>query len=462
MIKTDVAIIGGSAGGLMAAITLKKRNPEKKVTVIRNVVKTPVPCGIPYIYGLLKDVEKDIIPDKSFLDMGIEILPRHVDQINRSGKELIFENGEKIGYEKLIIATGSKPFIPPLPGVDLENVFTITKDPVQLQKLYDALQKARNVVVIGGGFIGVEMAEQIALMGKSECSDYFCTPEEHANSSWVTLIEMMPHCLLAACEEEFCIEAEGELRNLGIEVKTSTRVEALKGEGKVTGITLAGGQTIPADLVIIAIGVAPNIELAAAAGLKADTRGGVVVDEYLRTEDPAIFAVGDCASKFSFVTGKPSPIRLASVASCEGMIAASNLDAPVRKTIGALGAFATAVGKRCIAAAGMTSAAAAQEGIEVIVGTATGPNRHPGALPGCIMDMKAKLLFRKEDGKIIGGHIRGGEAAADMVNVIAAAIQAGQTAENLATMQYATHPLLTASPLAYHIMLAAENAAAQL
>jgi pyruvate/2-oxoglutarate dehydrogenase complex dihydrolipoamide dehydrogenase (E3) component len=145
------------------------------------------------------------------------------------------------------------------------------------------------------------------------------------------------------------------------------------------------------------------------------------------------------------------------------MIAASNLCKDrSRVTMGALGAFSTKVGDRSVAAAGMTSRSAAEEGIDFVVGEVTSPNRHPGHLPGSVSNMKIKLLFRRDNNQVIGGHVSGGEAASDMVNIIATAIQANLTAEQLAVMQYATHPLLTASPLSYHVMLAAENAAVKL
>ena len=120
------------------------------------------------------------------------------------------------------------------------------------------------------------------------------------------------------------------------------------------------------------------------------------------------------------------------------------------------------VGKRAVAAAGLTTKAASEEGIDFVTGEVTAPNRHPGHLPGSIPDMKIKLLFRKDNGEVIGGHVSGGEAASDMVNIIAVAIQSHLTAEQLAVMQYATHPLMTSSPLSYHVMLAAENAAVKL
>ncbi|HDS17259.1 MAG TPA: pyridine nucleotide-disulfide oxidoreductase [Proteobacteria bacterium] len=449
--KKDVVIIGGSAAGLMAAVTLRKRNPQKSVTVIRNVVKTPVPCGIPYIYGIMGQVDKDLIPDQGFTDQGIEILQKEVINIDRTRKEVEFSDGERLGYNKLILGTGSKPFTPPLPGIDKVNVFTVRKDPVYLKEIYTALEPSRKVVVIGGGFIGVEMAEQIALMGRRLGAE-----------KTVTVVEMLPHCLMLACEEDFCIEIEKELTHLGVNLKTGVQAAELIGQEKVSGVKLADGQLLDADVVIIGIGAQAEIDLALKCGLEADARGGIKVDKYLRTADPDILAAGDCASKFSCITGNPSGIRLASVACSEGMLAAGNLDGPERATLGALGAFSTMVGKRAVAAAGLTSRAAAAEGIDFVVGEVTAPNRHPGHLPGSIADMKIKLLFRRDNGVIIGGHVSGGEAASDMVNIIAVAIQARLTAEQLAIMQYATHPLLTSSPLSYHVMLAAENAALKL
>jgi len=449
--KSDVVIIGGSAAGIMAAITLRKRTPEKSVTVIKNIEKTPVPCAIPYIYGIMGSVEKDIIPDQGFIDQGINIHPGNVSRIDRTNKEVVFENGECIAYSKLIIGTGSKPLIPPLPGIDKGNIFSISKDPTHLQQIYTALEPTQNVVIIGGGFIGVEMAEQIMEMGAKS-----------GRKKSVTIVEILPRCLMLACEEEFCIEIENELKNIGTTIRTNCQAQELTGEENVTGVKLADGEILPADVVIIGIGAQANIGLAQECGLDADPRAGIKVDEYMQTSDPDIFAAGDCATKFSNITGQASNVRLASIACCEGMIAASNLYERKRRTLGALGAFSTVVGKRAVAAVGLSSKAATDAGIDFVVGEATAPNRHPGHLPGSIPDMKIKLIFRKDNSEVIGGHVSGGEATADMVNIIAVAIQTHLTAEQMAVMQYATHPLLTSSPLTYHVMLAAENAAAKL
>ncbi len=445
MKTTDVAIIGGSAAGLAAASAMIRRYPNKKVTMIRNVVSTMVPCGIPYIYGTLKGVKKNIVGDAPFEAAGVEIIAKHVERIDRQKKQLVFADGELLAYDKVILSTGSKPFLPPIPGVKLDNVFCIQKDPTYLQTIFDALKPAKNVVVIGGGFIGVEMAEQIALMDDA--------PEN------ISLIEMLPHCLMAACEEDFCATAEQELSKSGVKIMTGCQVKALNGEGAVSSVELADGRTIDADVVVVGIGAAPNIDLALASGLAADARGGVHVSRTMATEDPDIYSVGDCATKFSFFNGDPCGIRLASIAASEGMIAAGNLYSDAqRETRGALGAFATKVGQRSIAAAGLTTHAAKELGVDFVIGEAVASNMHPGSLPNAIADMRVKLLFERQSGRLIGGHVCGGDSSAELANAIAIAVQAGQTASDIAVMQFATHPLLTASPVGYQLMIAAETA----
>nr|WP_320048690.1 FAD-dependent oxidoreductase [uncultured Desulfuromonas sp.] len=443
----EIAIIGGSAAGLTAAINLKMRSPEKSVLVIRNVRNTVVPCGIPYIFGTMKAVEKNIIPDSMFEQMGIPIINQNVASVDAQGKRIALQNGEQVSYSKLILATGSKPLLPDMPGISLKNVHAIRKDPDYLEQLYCAFRQARNIVVVGGGFIGVEVTEQLARMDE--------TPRK------LTLVEALPHCLMQAVEEEFCCDAENQLRNAGIILQTGSKVDALEGEDSVTSVRLASGEVLDADLVLIGLGATPNIDLAQQMGLSCTPRDGILVDEWMQTSLPDVFAAGDCASKFSPLTKQPSMVRLGSTACSEGMIAASNLFGQCRTTPGAVGAFATVVGSICIGSAGFTSHAAQQHGLDILTGAAAGPNRHPAHLPGGIADMKAILHFRKEDGVLVGGHIRGTDATAEIVNILAVAIQAGLTAEQLATMQYATHPLLTASPSAYQIMMAAEQVAIQ-
>ena len=444
MENTNIAIIGASAAGLAAALTLKMKSPETKVVLFRKVSRTPVPCGIPYIYGTLKEVAKDLIPDDPFTSMGLDIRIAEVTAIDTKNHELTFNGKEKLKYDKLLLTTGSIPIIPPIEGSDLENVFAIKKEPEHLELINQRVKDAKDIVVIGGGFIGVEMAEQVAKL-----------KGDNAN---ITIVEMLPHCLLVALEEEFCIRAEEELKKLNINIKTNSQVTKIEGNGKVEKVILASGESIAADVVIMGVGAAPNISLAEKAGIPCDKRGGIEVDEYMKTKVEDIYAAGDCASKFSFVTKKPCGIRLASVAAYEGVIAANNMLGENIKNRGALGAFATKIGDVSIAAAGLTQRACETENIEYVKGEFVAPDKHPATLPNTFMDMKAILLFNKKDKKIIGGHVLGGDTAAEMVNIISTAIQAGLTVEDIYFMQVATHPLLTGSPIAYHVLRAAGDA----
>ncbi len=443
MKSCDVLILGASAAGIAAAKAVKGYYPDKTVYVFRDVEKSVVPCGIPYVYGDLGSVDKDIIPDDLIKGTGAELFVDRAVDGDLKEKVIRFESGEEVKYDKLILTVGSHPFVPPIPGRDLKNVFTVKKDTKAMQEIFNAVNASKDIVIIGGGFIGVEMAEQFSkLSGKN-----------------ITIVEMLPHCLLLAMEEEFAIMAEDELKAMGVNLVTGSTAKAINGSDKVESVELEDGKKIPADMVLIGIGAAPNTSLAEKLGLSVDPRMGVQVDEAMQTSDPNVFAAGDCASKFSFITGKPAPIRLASVASVEGFMAGFNTYAKDRmKTKGAVGAFATKIGNRSFASAGLTTSMCRDNGIDYYEGNFTGPDRHPAGFSDVVMDMKVKLIFRKSDDKLIGGDVVGGIQAADMGNIIAACIQAGYTVHDLVAVQFATHPKLTASPLTYHVYWAAENA----
>ncbi len=444
MQKTDIAIIGASAAGLAAATTLKMGAPQTKIVLFRKASRTPVPCGIPYIYGILKEVTKDLIPDDPFISMGLDIKVAEVTDIDTKNHVLSFNGGEKLQYNKLLLTTGSIPIVPPIDGITLENVFTIKKEPEHLELINERVKQAKDIVVIGGGFIGVEMAEQIAKL--------------RGGNANITIVEMLPHCLLVALEEEFCIKAEEELMKLNINIKTNSQVTKLEGNGKVEKVLLASGESIDADIVILGVGAAPNISLAEKCGIPCDKRVGIEVDEYMKTKIEDIYAAGDCAAKFSFITKKTCGIRLASVAAYEGMIAANNMMGNKVKNRGALGAFSTKIGNIAIGATGLTQRGCEAENIEYIKGEFVGPDKHPATLPNTFKEMKTILYFNKKDKKLIGGHVLGGDTAAEMVNIISTAIQAGYTVDDLYFMQVATHPLLTGSPIGYHVIRAAGDA----
>jgi len=440
MKKTDVVIIGGSAAGIPAAITCRRHYPDKNVLLIRKEKQVQIPCGIPYIFGTVNSPDNNLIPDNAVTNNGIELLVDEAERIDREKKNVYTKSGEIINYDKLILSTGSTPLDLPIPGLDKENVFKVKKDTPYLGALLEKMNDAKDIVILGGGFIGVEFADE-------------CKKNRDAN---VTIVELLPHCLMLAFEDEFCKEAEESLKEKGINLVTGVKLEEVLGDEKVTGVKLSDGREIKADLLLVAVGVRPNVTLAEGAGLETD-RGGIVVDSCMKTSDENIFACGDCTSKKSFFTNKPSGLKLASIATMEARIAGANLFGKRRENNGVVGVFSTVVGDKAFGMAGLTEKIARESGYDIAIGQAESPNRHPGGMPG-MAKMKVKLVFNKKSGEIIGGQVRGGHSVGELANTISACIQKKMTADDIATFQLGTHPAVTASPIAYQLVNAAEMA----
>ncbi len=445
MEKADVVVIGGSAAGPVAGISCRRRHPEKKVILIRKEEQVLVPCGIPYIFGTVGSPEKNLIPDALLSNNGIGLIKGEVVEINRDKKNVSTSSGDVVSYDKLILATGSLPVVLPIPGLEKENVFMAKKDVAYLKTMLDAV-KGKEIVVIGGGFIGVEFAD--------EC--------KKNPASKVTIVEILPRCLQVALDEEFCDEAGNALTERGIKVLINQRVEAVLGDEKVSGVRLTNGEELNADVVIVAVGATPNTELAVKAGLQIGPTRAIQVDRCMRTiADPHIFACGDCAEKFSFFSGRVSRLMLASIACTEARIAAANLFDTRCYNRGAIGVFSTIIGEQALGAVGLGEAVARQEGFEIVVGTSASPDRHPGSMPGAT-GTKVKLIFTKGSGLLLGGGVSGGRGVGELINVISGCIQCGLTAYDIAVFQIGTHPALTASPIAYQLVNAAELAVAKL
>jgi len=437
----DVVVIGGSAAGITAAITARRHYPDKRTLLIRKEKHVLIPCSIPYIFGTVGSTDKSLIPDAVLEKHAIDLLIAEVVEIDRDKRILATAAGDKVGYDKLILATGSVPTMPPIPGLEKENIFAIIKDVAFLQKLQETLKEVSQLVILGGGFIGVEFAD--------ECNK--------APGTNVTIVEMLPHCLMLAYDEEFCEIAENLLKYKGISVLTSHKVQSFEGAEAVERVMLADGKNLNADAVIVGIGVAPNIELAHKAELRLGPTGAMAVDRTMRTLDENVFACGDCAEKISFFGGKPSPLRLASIATAEARIAGANLFGTRRENIGTVGVWSTVIADTAFATAGLTESLAARHGYNYVTGNAEAPNRHPGAMPG-MKNMKVKLVFEKRTGVILGGQVTGDKAAGELINAISGCIQRRMTAEDIAMFQTGTHPALTASPIAYQFVNAAEAA----
>jgi len=440
MRNTDVLVVGGSAGGLVAAITARRHYPDAAITLVRREQQVLIPCGIPYIFGTVGSPDKNLIPDALLSKNGIDLIVDELTAVDPEAKNVSTAGGETISYDRMVVATGATPVVPPIRGIDLENVFFAKKDVDYIRGMLASLESARKVVVIGGGFIGLEFADECRKRGAE-----------------VTVVEMLPHCLALVFDEEMCVRVEEELSRVGVRVLTGTRAESFVGDGRVRGVVLEGGEELEADMVVIGIGVRPDTTVAEKAGLRIGEGGGIHVDRYMRTSDENIFAVGDCADKVDALTGKPSAVRLASIATTEARVAGANLFEARRKNRGALGAFSTKIGEVAAGMAGLSQSRARQEGMDYVVGKAETVNRHPGGMPGAA-PLSTALIFHRWSGRLIGGQACGGESVGEIVNVIASMILNGVTADEVATFQMGTHPALTASPIAYPLVNAAELA----
>jgi len=442
MKTTDVLVIGGSAAGMVAALTGKTSWPKKSFILVKKQKEMMVPCGIPYIFGTFSCSAQNIMPVDAMLEKnGITSLVDEVKSIEKENKTVVLASGEEIRYEKLVIATGSIPVKPKwLKGGDKENVFVIPKDKIYLDEMKDRLISKKRVIVIGAGFIGVEFSDELVKQGHE-----------------VILIEKLPDILSLAFDVELSKKIEEILILRGIKIIKGNGILEITGENKVEGVTLENGETLSADAVILSIGYKPNVTLARESGIYVDESGFIAVDEYMRTHVKDIFAVGDCAQKRDFVTRSRVATMLASTACAEARIAGMNLfNLNVVKTFsGTIAIYCTAIGNTGFGTAGITEARAKEEGIDSVTGTFEGIDRHPGSLPDSHKQL-VKLIAARHSGVIIGGEVIGGLSAGELTNVIGLAIQNRMSVNSLLTSQIGTHPCLTASPAGYPLIKAAE------
>lgn len=438
MNKADVVVLGGLSG-ITAAMSCRRHYPDKKVVIVRKEGTVLIPCGIPYIYGTVGGPENNVIPDGLLENNGIELVKGEAVEVDRSNKVVTMKDGNTIGYDKLVFATGSVPMVPPIPGIDKKNVYPVKKEFDYLSELYSELKNVKELVIIGGGFIGMEFADE-------------CRKGRDIN---VTVVEALPHCLQMAMDNEFCDEAQNKLAEAGVKILVNEKVVSILGDEKVAGVKLSDGGELKADMVILGIGAIPNTELARKSGLELGFRNTIRVDRYMKTyTDPDVFACGDCAEKVSFFDGRPSGVMLASTATSEARIAGANLFSPTHQNCGVISVFSTVINSRAFGVAGLTERSAGEIGARIVTGVAEAPDTHPGGMPNSCQT-KVKLLFAKDTGVILGGSVSGGKPVGEMVNVLSACIMHRMTADDIVKFQMGTHPALTPSPIMYPIVNAA-------
>ncbi len=445
--EANVIIIGGGPAGIITALTAKSVYPEKSVCLIKEIGDGVIPCAIPYMMNTLSDPKQNAMGNTPLEKAGVEIIVGKVVSLDAKTHTVKLESGKRLCYERLVLATGTEPVLPPIPGIKKEGVFTISKSMAAMKTLRDKAQQARKVAIIGGGFIGAEFADELCKNSDVE----------------IHLIEMMPQLLFTAFDDEFGDEISRILINEGVTIHFGNRVASINGNQNVESITLQTGLKIPVDLVLVSVGAKPATKLAQKAGLQIVEKGSIWVDEYMRTSVNDVFAVGDCALKRDFFTRKAAPVWLASTATAEARNAGTNIYGirVLHQIQGTIAAFSTNIGGVSFASAGMTCRACEKEGFRYVSATVAAPDRHPGVLPGA-SELKVKLVFADRSGIILGGQLSGGPSVGELINMVALAIQKKVTVRELDMMQIATHPLLTPAPTVHPMINAAHQALAKL
>ncbi|MDP8259914.1 MAG: FAD-dependent oxidoreductase [Candidatus Gygaella obscura] len=446
--KIDVLVVGGGPAGIVSAITAKKYYPSKNVLVMKDIKEGVIPCGIPYMFESLKNPEENKLGIASLENNNIEVVIDEATSIDKDKKIINTAKKDSYIYEKLVLAVGSCPINLPIKGIDKKNVYPILKELGYLKEVVRYIRQCKNILVIGGGFIGVEFADELSKIKGVK----------------VTLVEMLPHLLENSFDPEFSQLAEARLKEKGVEVLVNTQVKEIIGNKQVEKVSFSNGKEIPADAVILGVGAKPNIELANKAGLEIGSCKGILVDEYGRvSSDSDIFAIGDCSCKRDFYTRKAIPVMLASTATSEARIAGANLYKikVVRENKGTIAIYSTYLDGLVLGSAGLTENTARKEGFEIVVGTADGVDKHPDTLPGASKG-KVKLIFSRQSGIILGGQISCGMSCAQAINIIGIAIQKRMSATELETLQIATHPYLTSAPTMYPIIVAAQDACSKM
>lgn len=445
MEKYDIVVIGGGPSGMVVAMTAKKQHSDKKILMIKEFSKGIVPCGIPYVFHELGDIDKNLMGHKPFVDLGGEVLIDQVEQVDVKRQTVCVSSGKTIGFERLVFATGSRPLVPKfIQGHDFaEGIEYVPKSYSGVLALKQKVQNVSKVIILGSGFTAVELAEQIAQEPDKE----------------VHLVYRAKHCLRRSFGEDIAIRVDESLHEAGVILHPSCQVEEITGSHSVAnGIKLDDGELLSADLVIVGMGYRSNSELAAKAGLNINENSAIIVDHYLRTNAENVFAVGDCAQTIGFITGRVGQIMLASTGAAEARILGYNLYSMriKRNFQGTLSVFSTELFGKSFASAGVTADEAFASGIDFIVGEFQDIDRHPGSLTD-VSKIGVRIIASPGDGQIIGGEFFGSKSVGEMVNILALAIQKNVTVYELISLQVGTHPLLTTAPTKPILIKAAED-----
>lgn len=426
-----VLIVGGVAGGASAAARLRRLDEKAQIVMFeRGEYISFANCGLPYYVGgtikkrsaLLVQTPKAM--HKRFnIDVRIhsEVIGVYPASKEVEVKDLQTGTTYRESYDYLVLAPGAAPFVPPIPGIELEHVFTVRNVPdSDMIKQYIEAERPATAVVVGAGFIGLEMAEVLAEMGIG-----------------VHVVEASPQ-VMGALDREMAAIVHQYIRKKGIQLHLNSQLAAIEGTARVSAVRLADGSTIEAQMVVLGIGVRPETGLAKQAGLALGSTGGILVDEYLRTSDPYIYAAGDAIQVKDIVTGRDALVPMASPANRQGRTVADNICGRAIKYRGAQGTGICRIIDLVIATTGANSRILQSQNIPHQT-CLIHPFPHATYYPGSVQ-MTLKILFAPETGKLLGAQIVGYEGVDKRIDVLAAAIRFGLTVFDLQELELAYAP----------------------
>ena len=428
---TKLLIIGGVAGGATAAARARRLNERAKIIILeRGEHISFANCGLPYyIGGVIKYRDNLLVttPEDFQARYDVEVrINSEVLSIATDKREIVIRDSKSgrsytESYDTIILAPGAEPVMPPIPGVDLDGVFHLRDIPDSDKiKQVIGLKKTTSAVVVGGGFIGLEMAENLVIRGIE------------------TIVLEMGNQVMAPLDTEMAAIVHAHLKYRGVNLALGQRVKSIVSKDGRLWVSTEQGKEFGCDLVISAIGVTPENRLANEAGLKLGPRGHIQVDATMRTSNPHIYAVGDAVEIKDFVTGFPTAVALAGPANKQGRVAADN--AMGRRSIyrGALGTSIVKVFDLAIASTGSNEKTLVRQGIPFMA-SYTHSGSHASYYPGS-SPMAIKLIFSPSSGNILGAQIVGSDGVDKRIDVLATAIHAGMTVLDLEELELAYAP----------------------
>jgi NADPH-dependent 2,4-dienoyl-CoA reductase/sulfur reductase-like enzyme/rhodanese-related sulfurtransferase len=441
-----IVIVGGVAGGASAAARARRVDESAEIYLFeRGPYISFANCGLPYhIAGEIQDRSKLLImtPGKMWVRSRVHAQVNHeVLSIDRTGKTIRVRrpdgSEDHFSYDKLILSQGAKPIVPPIPGADLPNVFTL-RDVPDMDRIiaFADSRQPRTAAVVGGGFIGLEMAEAF-----------------HRRGMRVTVLEKLPH-ILPLLDHDMALHLQKGIRSNDFAILTNTEAKSFS----PNSVELADGTSIPADLILLSVGVRAEVDLAKRAGLEIGVTGGVKVNARMESSDPDIYAVGDAAETTHMLTGARTRIPLAGPANRQGRIAGANAAGGHFLYPGALGTSIVRVLHMTAGFTGLNTAQAAKAGFSFFSSVTTDPN-HAGYYPGSA-PMIIKIVAEEGTGRLLGAQLVGQEGVDKRTDVLATAIAGRMTVFDLENLDLAyappfgsaNDPVNTAGFVADHIL----------